>query len=434
MRLALRFRGSVAGLTPDDRRALVDRTLPGGDDIRTGVARIVAEVRAGGDATLLRLAAELDGVSLTTLEVPRARWRQALERTRPAVRGALERAARNLGATHRAWMPRGGEVETEPGVLVGRRPDPIARLGVYAPGGRAAYPSSVLMAAVPARVAGVGELVVCSPPGPAGEPAELVLAACELAGVDRVFALGGAGAVAAMAYGTETVPRVDRVVGPGNAWVMEAKLQVSNVVGIDGPAGPSEVLVLADATAPLELVARELVAQAEHDPRAAAVALLVDRPADTGPLEAALAREAQATPRAEVVRAALAAAGGILTAAGRDEAVRFASDYAPEHLVLATARPDELAGQIRNAGSIFIGASSAVTFGDYLTGGNHVLPTGGLARAYSGLVPEDFIRWTTYQRVTPEAAARLASDTATLALAEGLPAHAAAARAWEAAP
>jgi histidinol dehydrogenase len=429
--VTLRFRGALAALSPADRQALLDRAIPGGDAIRATVARIVAAVRAEGDAALRRLAAELDGVTLDALEVPPARRRAALDATPAPLRAALERTARNLVTTHAAWMPRAAQVETEPGVTVGRRPDPIGRLGVYAPGGRAAYPSSVLMAAVPARVAGGGGVGVCSPLGSGGEPPALVLAACELAGVDRVFALGGAGAVAAMAYGTASVPRVDRIVGPGNAWVMEAKLQVAGQVAIDGPAGPSEVLVLADASAPPAVVARELVAQAEHDPRAAAVAVVAGPPSLAAALDAALAREVAAAARAGVVREALAAAGGILTATGLDEAAAFATDYAPEHLLLAVEDPAALAAGIRNAGSVFLGASSSVAFGDYLTGGNHVLPTGGLARAFSGLVPEDFIRWTTWQRVEPAAAARLAGDVAALAAAEGLPGHAAAARAWE---
>lgn len=430
MTVSLRFRGPLAELSGADRQALLDRAVPGGDVIRARVAELVAAVRDEGDVALRRFAAEFDGVALDSIEVPRDRWPQALAQTDPAVRRALERAARNLAATHDAWLPGPAEVETEPGVLVARRPDPIGRVGIYAPGGRAVYPSSVLMAAVPARVAGVKEIVLCSPPGRSGEPAAPVLAAAELAGVDRVFALGGAGAVAAMAYGTATVPRVDRIVGPGNAWVMEAKLQVSNVVGIDAPAGPSEILVLADRTAALDAVARELVAQAEHDPHAAAVAVLIDCIDRAGALETALAREVAATPRAEIVCEALAAAGGILTAATETEAAAFATSYAPEHLLLAGAGAEALAARIRNAGAIFLGLSSAVPFGDYLTGGNHVLPTGGLARAYSGLMPEDFVRWTTIQRVSPDGAARLAADTAVLAEAEGLPAHAAAALAW----
>jgi histidinol dehydrogenase len=428
---ALRFRGPLATLEPAQRAALLERGRPDDESVRQAVARIIAEVRLRGDQALRRLARELDGVELDSLEVPRARWAVALDRIAPDLRRALERAARNLTATHSAWRPQGGEVETEPGVVVGRRPDPIDVVGVYAPGGRAAYPSSVLMAAVPARVAGVARVIVCCPPGPLGTPPDSVLATCALAGVDRVFALGGAGAVAAFAFGTESVPRVDRIVGPGNAYVAEAKLQVASRVGIDAPAGPSELLVLADRSTPAELIAREMIAQAEHDARAAAVAIVVGDPSLADAAAARVLEQAERAERGELVRAALAAAGGVLSAETIDEAVGFATEYAPEHLLVAVADPNSVLDRCRNAGSVFLGAASSVAFGDYLTGANHVLPTGGLARAYSGLSPEDFVRWTSYQRVTPAAAARLAADVAALATAEGLPGHAAAARAWE---
>jgi len=319
------------------------------------------------------------------------------------------------------------EIETEPGVLVSRRPDPIERVGVYVPGGKAAYPSSVLMAVIPARIAGVRQVIVASPPGPDGRPHQLVLAACALTGVDRVFSLGGAGGIAAMAYGTETVPRVDKIVGPGNAYVMEAKLQVADRVAIDAPAGPSEILILADQSAPIDLLAIELLAQAEHDPRAAVVAVLVGDPARAEELAAAVERHAADSPRRALISAALGAAGGILTADSIDQAIRFANEYAAEHLLLALDDSERVVPELRNAGSVFVGLESSVVFGDYLTGGNHVLPTGGLARAYSGLSTTDFVRWTTYQTVSRDAAQRLAADAAILARAEGLFGHAAAA-------
>ena len=229
----------------------------------------------GGDAALRALATEFDGVTLDALEVPASRCVAALDALDPALRRAMERAANNIRRVHQGFLPATQEVESEPGIVVGRRPDPLGRVGVYAPGGRAAYPSSVLMGVVPARVAGVGEIIVCSPPGrDTGLPAEVVLAAAALAGAHRVFALGGAGAIAALAYGTESVPRVDRIVGPGNAYVAEAKIQVARAVAIDSPAGPSELLVLADASADPQLIAREMLAQAEHDPLAAVVAVV----------------------------------------------------------------------------------------------------------------------------------------------------------------
>lgn len=397
---------------------------------REQVASLLARVRAEGDAVLYELAQRFDGVQLDSLEVPRERLAAALERVSGPVRAALESAAEHLRLAHLAQRPSEVCVEVAPGITVGRRPDAIGRVGIYAPGGLAAYPSSVLMAAIPARVAGVAEVVLCSPPAANGDgaPSDLVLAAAAIAGVDRVFALGGAGAIAAMAYGTASVPAVDRIVGPGNGWVAEAKRQVAGWVPIDAPAGPSEVLVIADATAGVAGIARELVAQAEHDPEACSLAVLVGR--DAGPVRDALAREVASTPRADVVRAALAAQGGVLVAASLDEAIAFANDYAAEHLALHVEDPDAVFARLRGAGAVFLGESSAVAFGDYASGGNHVLPTAGAGRAWSGLSVLEFIRWTSWQRVTPAGAARLAEVTAILADAEGLPAHAAAARAW----
>ncbi|MEO5988927.1 MAG: histidinol dehydrogenase [Candidatus Eisenbacteria bacterium] len=398
---------------------------------RDEVAAILAWVRDEGDAALRSLTARFDGVALDALEVPRARVLAAAERISPAVRLALEAAAEHLGRAHAAQSPSEVRVEVTPGVTVGRRPDPLARVGIYAPGGRAVYPSSVLMAAVPARVAGVGEVVLCTPAERDGDgtPPDLVLAAAAIAGVHRVFALGGAGAIGAMAYGTASVPRVDRIVGPGNAWVTEAKRQVAGLVPIDAPAGPSEVLVIADDRANAAAVARELVAQAEHDPEARAMAVMVG--CDATAVLAALAAEAAATPRHELVGAALAAHGGVLVADSLDEAIAFANAYAAEHLVLNVRDPEAALARTRGAGAVFLGESSAVAFGDYASGGNHVLPTAGAARAWSGLSVLEFMRWTSWQRVTPAGAAALAGITATLAEAEGLPAHAASARAWQ---
>lgn len=426
------FGGSIAALGADGRRRLLDRSTSSDARIRSRVAGIVADVARGGDAALRALALELDGVALETLEVPLALCRRALDNIDPALRRAMERCAANVAAAHRAFLPSAQETETEPGIVVGRRPDPLSRVGVYAPGGRAAYPSSVLMGAVPARVAGVGEVILCSPPASRGVPSDVVLAAAALANVDRVFALGGAGAVAAMAFGTESVPRVDRVVGPGNAYVAEAKLQLSGAVAIDSPAGPSELLVLADESADPALVARELVAQAEHDPAASAVAIAVGEPVARA-IVAALAAAVPNAGRSEIVADAIAARGGVLHCDTMNEAVALANEFAAEHVLLAVRAPDRVLERLRGAGTVFLGQASSVAFGDYMTGANHVLPTGGLARCYSGLSVLDYFRWTTYQRVSAGAAARLSADVATFALAEGLPGHAAAARAWEAA-
>ena len=431
--LRVRWTGALTDLSGGERRAMLARASSSNEDgVRSRTAGIIADIRSGGDAALRVLACELDGVSLDELEVPAARCRVALDGLEPNLRRAMERAATNIRRVHEAFRPSTQETESEPGIVVGRRPDPLGRVGVYAPGGLAAYPSSVLMGVIPARVAGVGEIIVCSPPGrDTGLPSDVVLAAAALAGADRVFALGGAGAIAALAYGTESVPRVDRIVGPGNAYVAEAKIQVSSAVAIDSPAGPSELLVLADDTADARLVARELLAQAEHDPQAAVVAVVTSEEVANSVVRELGALMA-AQPRARIVTAALAAQGAVLWASSLQAAVAFANDYAAEHLLLVVEDPEPVLAMLRNAGTIFVGSFASVAFGDYMTGANHVLPTGGLARSYSGLSTLDFVRWTTYQRVTREAAARLADDVGLFADAERLGGHALAARAWRA--
>jgi histidinol dehydrogenase len=285
------------------------------------------------------------------------------------------------------------------------------------------------MGVIPARVAGVQEVIICAPPGSNGRPEAATLAAAELAGADRVFAVGGAGAVAAMAYGTASIPRVDRIVGPGNAYVAQAKLLVANVVGIDSPAGPSELLVIADDSADPMHLAAELLAQAEHDPDAIVVLVALTDTLGDKVMEA-VEKLLPVQERRAIIDRSLAQHGAILTAASVADAIAFANRFAPEHLLLATRDADSLLSQIRSAGTVFVGETSSVTFGDYITGANHVLPTGGLARSYSGLSTLDFVRWTTYQRVDRDAAARLAHDVGVFADAEHLPAHAAAARAW----
>jgi len=386
--LALRFRGRLADLSAADRAALFDRTTTNDEAVRDQVAAILDAVRAMGDEALRGLAAELDGVVLAELEVPRAAWTKALDALEPALRRALEQALANISIVHEAFRPTAQEVVVAPGIVVGRRPDPLDRVGVYAPGGRAAYPSSLLMGVVPARIAGVREVVVCSPPAKHSKrPLDVVLAAAALGGADRVFALGGAGAVAAMAYGTATVPRVQRIVGPGNVWVAEAKVQVANTVAIDSPAFAAK-------------------------------------------LQDVLGVMATAQPRAGIVIEALASAGGVLVAESADEQIAFANDYAAEHLQLQCSDADLVLARLRNVGTVFVGPSASVAFGDYMTGANHVLPTGGLARSFSGLSTLDFVRWTSWQRVEPTAARTLAEPVGLFADAEGLPGHAAAARAW----
>jgi histidinol dehydrogenase len=424
----LRFTGRLEDLSSDARASLLERAFGAAPRLSEEVVAIVNSVRTGGDAALFGFAKKYDGVELASLEVPRAVRLTALARLAPGVRRALERAAENLAYVARAQLPLPLAIEVEPGVVVGRRADPLGRVGVYAPGGKAAYPSSVLMGVVPARAAGVAEVVVCSPAGPSGAPPDIVLAAADIAGADRVFAAGGAGAIAAMAYGTQAIPKVDLIVGPGNAYVAEAKRQVAGDVRIDAPAGPSEIVVVADETADPAGVARELIAQAEHDEDACVVALVVGEALAHSVTREVEARASRAE-RSAIVLAALGSRGAVLTLGTIEEAWGFVGAFAPEHLLLAVRDPEAALARVRNAGTVFLGQTTSVAFGDYLTGSNHVLPTAGAARRASGLSILDFVRWTSWQRVTKEGAAQLSADTETLARAEGLFAHAEAAAA-----
>jgi histidinol dehydrogenase len=428
----LRFTGAFDALSTAERTALFLRgeSEASTDDISGTVAEIIARVKSDGDVALLQMAQELDKAELTSIEVPRDRLKEAFDSLPNPLRQAMERSARNIARFHRLQLPSVSSIIIEPGVTLGRRPDPLERVGVYAPGGRAAYPSSVLMGAIPARAAGVREVILCSPPNASGLPDESILAAAYLAGVDRVFAVGGAGAVAAMSIGTSTIPRVDKVVGPGNAYVAEAKLQLASFAAFDSPAGPSELLVIADDSANPYVIVREMLAQAEHDPKAVVIVIAIgDSLAKS--IEKILATEIGGAERREIIAQSLREHGGVLSVRTREEAVEVANAFAPEHLMLATSNPEVLLADVRNAGTVFLGESSSVAFGDYMTGANHVLPTGGLARSYSGLSTSDFIRWTSFQVITPSAAASLASDVGEFANAEGLHAHAAAALQWK---
>lgn len=426
--------GALKSLDAKTRAALLSRASDRDPELHSRTSAIIRDVQLRGDNALREMAVRFDHASLQSLEVPREQWTRALNALAPELRSSLERAARNIASVHQAFLPQTFETSPEPGITVGRRPDPLARVGVYAPGGRAAYPSSLLMGAIPARVAGVGEVIVCSPPSASGNVSSVVLAAAALANVDHVFAVGGAGAIAAMALGTQSIPRVDRIVGPGNAYVAEAKLQLVGHVAIDSPAGPSELFVLADDAANPEILAREIAAQAEHDPDAAVVVVISGQHSESLQQRTlfALQNLLATAPRAAVIRESLAARGALLTVEHLDAGLQFANEWAPEHLLVAVrpASQDSVLSKVRAAGTVFVGESSSVAFGDYMTGANHVLPTAGLARCYSGLSTLDFVRWTSWQRITPEAAKLLAHDVGVFADAEGLPAHAAAARYW----
>jgi histidinol dehydrogenase len=425
--MKLLYVGSVDAMQPEVRAQLFNRGCDSDGGVADSVTAIVADVRARGDEALGDMSLLYDGVRLDDLEIPRSEWDRALDAMGTDVRSALEDAAHAVEVFHRAQIPQDIEVGTRPGVTIGRRVEALESVGVYAPGGRAAYPSSVLMGVIPARVAGVEQIIVCTPPGRDGRPSEVVLAACAIAGAHRVFAVGGAGAIAALAYGTASIPAVTRIVGPGNAYVAEAKRQLNGIVSIDSPAGPSEVLVIADATADAQIVAAEMIAQAEHDPDASAVAVIVGAPLLADAILENLERVTAEEERSDIIRQSLASRGAIVGTASLEEALEFARDYAPEHLSLMVTDPRAALKRVRNAGTIFVGAASSVAFGDYMSGANHVLPTNRLARSFSGLSTLDFVRFVTYQEVSAAGANAMAEATRTLALAEGLPAHARAA-------
>lgn len=420
--LELFARGPLSNIRAAVLATLMNRTPSDNSDLVTSVASILADVKNRGDQALLEMSERFDEVVLSELEVPSSAWKKANDALDPRVRKALERAARNIHAFHEIQVPEEVSLDVEPGVRITRAWAPLRRIGVYAPGGRAAYPSSVLMGVVPAKAAGVDEVLVCSPAGPSGSPPDEVLAACAVAGADRLFTIGGAGAVAALTYGTQTIPPVDAVVGPGNRWVTEAKRQVAGQVVIDSPAGPSEVLVLADEQSDPQLVAHELMAQAEHDPDAACV-LVTTSAQLAANVEGALVDQLQSAPRAEICMQAFRAAGAILTADSLEEAIGFTRSYAPEHLSIMTADATADAKRVGTAGTIFVGAAASVAFGDYLTGANHVLPTAGRARSFSGLSTLHYLRSFTIQEIEATGADAMADDVAVLARAEGLQAH-----------
>ncbi len=389
------------------------------------VRGIIADVRARGDAALCDLSARFDRVTLTPdrLRVGADEIATAASRIPAPLREALELAAARIEAFHRAQMPADLALDDAAGLRLGMRWTPLDAVGLYVPGGKAAYPSSVLMNALPARVAGVARVAMCVPT-PDGVLNPLVLAAAQLAGVTEIFRVGGAQAVAAMAYGTDTIAAVDRIVGPGNAYVAEAKRQVFGRVGIDGIAGPSEVVILADAACDPRHVALDLLAQAEHDEAAQSI-LITDATAFADAVAAAVAAELPRLPRAAIAGASWAAHGAIILARDWNEAAGLVDRLAPEHLQIMTEAPEALFAKIRHAGAAFLGRNCPEAVGDYVAGPNHVLPTGRSARYASGLSVYDFLKRTTWVAADRAGLGRVGPAAIALAEAEGLHAHAA---------
>lgn len=407
--------------------ALTARCTRQEEEIGERVAAILAEVRTGGDAALRRIVRRIEGYLPETFEVTRERRAEAAKAVSPQLKAALAQAKANIEAFHRAQLPAQVEVETMPGVRCVQRAVAIGRAGLYIPGGKAPLFSTVLMLALPARIAGCREVILCTPCGRDGRIAPEILYAADLCGVDRVFALGGAQAVAAMAYGTESIPRVDKIFGPGNRYVTKAKqLAGAADVAVDLPAGPSEVLVLADEDARPEFAAADLLSQAEHGDDSQAV--LVCRSEEFAQRAiASVGEQAARLSRRDAIGNSLANSR-IVVFSDPDEQIAFADAYAPEHLIVAMRDAWDAAARITAAGSVFIGGYSPESAGDYASGTNHTLPTGGWARAYSGVNTESFMRKITYQELTRGGLEALAPTITAMAEAEGLDAHANAVR------
>ncbi len=396
--------------------------------VQGDVEDIIAAVRRDGDAALLELTARLDRHAVAkaaALEVPRADIEAAGAALAPPVQAALRAAAARIERYHRHQALKSWQIEEADGSRLGQRVTPLQRVGIYVPGGQAAYPSSALMAAIPAKVAGVGEIIMAAP-ATDGAIHPATLAAAALAGVNRVFAIGGAQAIAALAYGTATVPAVDKIVGPGGAYVAAAKRLVYGKVGIDMVAGPSEVVVLCDHTARSEWAVMDLFAQAEHDQRAQAIAI-TDSAQMLADLQRAVAKLLPTMARRDIIAAALTNHGALIHVPDLRHAVALSDRIAPEHLELMVAQPQALLAEVQHAGAIFLGAHSAESIGDYGAGPNHVLPTAGAARFSSPLGVYDFQKRTSIIHMSPSGAAKMAAIAATLARCEGLEAHALAA-------
>lgn len=406
------------------RLAPADITRSGGIDVEIlGVAqRIIDDVKARGDAALFEYTAQFDHVTLDDLRVTEEEITEATEIVGELFAEAIALAAFAIEEFNRKQVPQSWFTTGEGGVFLGQQVTPIQRVGIYVPGGRGCYPSSVLMNALPAIVAGVEEIAMVCPPDPDGRINPFTLAAAAEAGVTEIYKVGGAQAIAALAYGTETIPRVDKITGPGNAYVTAAKKLVMGDVGIDMLAGPSEVLVLADETAEPAFVAIDLMAQAEHDPRATAYLVTTD-PTMPDDVEAALEELLEASPRADVIRRSLTDNGLVVVCPDVDIAIDAANLIAPEHLEVMMAEPLELLGLIRNAGAIFLGPWTPESVGDYVAGPNHVLPTGGTARFSSPLSVEDFVKRSSVISYSLEALEADGDAIMTIAQAEGLDAH-----------
>lgn len=410
--------------SPTERKRLLARSEVRISSVIPRVRRIVEDVRRRGDVALLDFTRRFDGVSMRRdqIRVSEAEIERACSSLPKRTLRALRSLANAIRRFHRMQLPKGWFVEIDEGVRVGQIVRPLESVGVYVPGGEASYPSTLLMATLPARIAGVDRIVVCTPPRKDGTVSPAVLAAARMAGVDSVFRVGGAQAIAAMAYGTESIPKVEKIVGPGNIYVTAAKRLLSSVVEVDFEAGPSEVLIVADESADPVHVAADMIAQAEHDTEASCVLVTVSRK-----LAAAVNRAVEdllpQLPRAPVAARSLSKNGLIVLARNMDEAIEFANEYAPEHLQLVVRNPRKYLPLVKNAGAVLLGHFSPVAIGDLAAGPNHILPTGGRARVCSGLSVLDFVKMPAVVEVNRRGLARLSPTVEALAEAEGLEGH-----------
>ena len=392
-------------------------------DVRSIVTDIIANVRQNGDKALFEYCEKFDKAKLTSLQVTPEEIREAVAQVGEEFLNILQKAAANIRKFHQKQVRNSFIINDEPGIVMGQKIIPVDRAGLYVPGGTAAYPSTVLMDSIPAKIAGVPEVVMVTPPNAEGKINPYILAAAFVAGVDRIFKVGGAQAVAALAYGTESIPKVDKIVGPGNAFVAEAKRQVFGQVSIDMIAGPSEILIIADGKSNPRHLAADLLSQAEHDKLASAV-LVTDSEELAEAVQAELEVQIPQLERAEIARASIDNNGKIIVARDLMEVIEISNEIAPEHLELCLDNPFDYLGAIRHAGSIFMGRNCPEALGDYFAGPNHTLPTSGMARFSSPLSVDDFIKKTQYTYYTRDALQAVARDVATFATAEGLTAHA----------
>lgn len=392
-------------------------------NVEGAVTEILAQVAARGDEALREYTLRFDKADLTNLEVTEAEIDEAFAAVEPEFVAILEQAAANIRAFHEKQRRNSFVVADQPGVVLGQKIVPIQKVGLYVPGGTAAYPSTVLMDSIPAKIAGCPQLVMVTPPGANGKVNPVILAAAKIAGVDRIFKVGGAQAVAGLAYGTETLPKVDKIVGPGNAYVAEAKKQVFGRVAIDMIAGPSEILVVADGTCNPKIVAADMLSQAEHDKMASAV-LVTDSGELAKAVQAELERQIPLLPRSEIARASIDNNGKIIVAENLDLAIDIANEIAPEHLELCVDAPFDYLDRVRCAGSIFLGKNCPEALGDYFAGPNHTLPTSGTAKFSSALSVDDFVVKSQFTYYTADALAKVGEQVAYFARKEGLDAHA----------